>query len=118
MGLIFFLSAQPDLSTGLGLWDLILRKLAHMGVFGLLTLLWWRALLPHGGRPLLAAALISLVYAITDEFHQTFVEGRSGSPVDVGIDAIGIGLAVLLLRFGRVRRLLSVPRMCSERSGS
>ena len=44
MGLIFFLSAQPDLSTGLGTWDLILRKLAHMAEYGLLWLLWWRAL--------------------------------------------------------------------------
>lgn len=117
MGLIFFLSAQPDLSTGLGLWDLILRKLAHMGVFGLLTLLWWRALAPHVDHPLPVAALITLVYAATDEFHQTFVEGRSGSPVDVGIDAIGIGLAVLLLRSGRIRRWIATPRMCSGRSG-
>ena len=30
MGLIFFLSAQPDLSSGLGTWDTVLRKLAHM----------------------------------------------------------------------------------------
>ena len=30
MGLIFFLSAQPDLSSGLGTADTILRKLAHM----------------------------------------------------------------------------------------
>ena len=44
MGVIFFLSAQPDLNSGLGTWDTILRKLAHMAVFGLLWLLWWRAL--------------------------------------------------------------------------
>ena len=44
MGLIFFLSAQPDLNSGLGTWDTVLRKLAHMAEFGLLWLLWWRAL--------------------------------------------------------------------------
>ncbi|MEA2290075.1 MAG: hypothetical protein QOD55_2072, partial [Solirubrobacteraceae bacterium] len=70
MGVIFFLSAQPDLNSGLGDWDLVLRKLAHMTVFGVLALLWWRAL---GTRSPLPAALITIAYAISDEFHQSFV---------------------------------------------
>ncbi|MBI5103954.1 MAG: hypothetical protein HZB46_03005 [Solirubrobacterales bacterium] len=49
MALIFFLSAQPDLSSGLGSWDLVLRKLAHMTEYGVLFLLWWRALCPEHG---------------------------------------------------------------------
>jgi VanZ family protein len=102
MGLIFFLSAQPDLSTGLGFWDLVLRKLAHVSAFGLLTLLWWRALAGRRDRRLIAAAGIALLYAISDEYHQTFVEGRSGSPADVAIDTVGIALACVLVR----RRLL------------
>ena len=38
----------------------------------------------------------TIAYACTDEFHQTFVRGRHGSPIDVAIDALGalIGLAV------------------------
>ena len=55
----------------------------------LLTGLWWWALVGGVRRPLLAAAAISLAYAATDEYHQTFVDGRHGSPLDVGIDAIG-----------------------------
>ncbi|MCO5315665.1 MAG: VanZ family protein [Solirubrobacterales bacterium] len=102
MVVIFLLSAQPDLSTGLGTWDLILRKLAHMGVFGLLAVLWYRALAPTTDRALVLAVLFTLLYAISDEYHQTFVAGRSGSPVDVGIDVVGIGLAVLLIRSGRM----------------
>jgi VanZ family protein len=98
MAVIFVLSAQSELSTGLGLWDTVLRKLGHMSVYGLLTLLWLRALGPVIARALLVAAAISFLYAISDEFHQTFVSGRSGSPVDVGIDAIGIAGAVLLAR--------------------
>ena len=70
MGLIFFLSAQPDLSTGLGTWDLILRKLAHMAEYGLLWLLWWRAL--GYGNPALPAA-IAIGYSITDESRWTHV---------------------------------------------
>ena len=90
MGLIFFLSAQPDLSSGLGAWDTILRKLAHMAEYGLLWFLWWRAL--GHGNPAIAAA-IAIGYAITDELHQTTVQGRHGSPLDVLIDSVGIALA-------------------------
>jgi VanZ family protein len=93
MGVIFFFSAQPDLSTGLGTWDLVLRKLAHMAEYGLLWLLWLRALgRDHG----LAAAAITLAYAATDEIHQTFVTGRHGTPVDVLVDAAGVAIAAAL----------------------
>ena len=95
MGLIFFLSAQPDLNSGLGSWDTILRKLAHMAEFGLLWLLWWRAL---GYRGKALPALIAIAYAVTDELHQTTVEGRVGSPLDVLIDSAGVGLAILATR--------------------
>ncbi len=98
MGLIFLLSAQPELSTDLGLADLILRKAAHIVAFGTLTLLWWWALRPLGPRALPLAASIALAYAISDEYHQTFVEGRSGSPLDVAIDGLGIAGAVALVR--------------------
>jgi VanZ family protein len=39
-----------------------------------------------------------LAYAATDEFHQSFVEGRHGTPVDWLIDAAGMAVAVLLWR--------------------
>jgi VanZ family protein len=90
MGVIFALSAQPNLGTGLGGWDYVLRKLAHMTEYGILWLLWSRAL--GEGRRALAAA-IAIAYAATDEFHQTFVGGRHGTPVDVAIDAVGVALA-------------------------
>lgn len=94
MGLIFILSAQPDLSSGLGAWDLLLRKAAHITEFGLLFLLWRRAL----GARALPAALIAIAYAATDEIHQTFVSGRHGTPIDVLIDATGVGVAFYLVR--------------------
>jgi len=103
MALIFALSAQPDLSSGLGDWDTVLRKGAHMTEYGLLWWLWWRALgFGHPGP----AVAITLVYAATDEIHQTFVTGRHGSPVDWAIDAAGVGLAglaVVLLARRRAR---------------
>jgi VanZ family protein len=93
MAVIFALSAQPDLGTGLGTWDTILRKAAHMAEYGLLWWLWARAL-GHQGR----AAAIAIVYAITDELHQTTVEGRHGTPVDVLIDSVGIAIAYAATR--------------------
>ncbi|MBW3606749.1 MAG: VanZ family protein [Actinobacteria bacterium] len=92
MALIFALSATPDLSSGLGTWDLVLRKIAHVAIFGVLWLALARAV--DWRRPLLAT-VIAVLYAASDEIHQSFVAGRHGSPVDVAIDCVGIGLAVL-----------------------
>jgi VanZ family protein len=100
MGLIFFLSAQPDLDSGLGAIDLIGRKLIHAGEYGLLCLLWFRALATRASAPRasLIAFLVSVAYAATDEYHQTFVAGRSGSVIDVAVDALGAGAVALALR--------------------
>lgn len=105
MGLIFFLSAQPDLGTDLGALDTVLRKLAHMAEFGLLFGLWWRALGWPGPRQAVTAAAIALAYAVSDELHQTTVDGRHGAPTDVLIDAAGIALTWLgAHRFNLARR--------------
>jgi VanZ family protein len=100
MALIFWLSAQPDLGTGLGAWDTILRKCAHMTEYGLLWWLCWRAL---GFRHRGAAVAIALTYAASDELHQHFVPTRHGTPVDVAIDAAGIAIAVALVEWRRRR---------------
>ncbi len=99
MGLIFFLSAQPDLKTSLGLVDLILRKIVHTAEFGLLWCLWLRAF--RYRAPWWAAA-VTLGYAATDEVHQHFVHGRNGLPLDWAID--GIGVAVAFWLWTRARR--------------
>ena len=89
--LIFTLSSIPSLGTGLGTWDLVLRKLAHAAEFGILGALLCRAL---GREPL--AILLGSAYAVTDEFHQAFVSGRQGSPLDWLIDTGGVVAGVLL----------------------
>ena len=100
MALIFFFSHQPDLSSGLGVWDLIGRKIFHAAEYALLCLLWWRALadVTTRSRALAAAAVLSVAYAVSDELHQSFIEGRHGTPVDVAIDSIGVAAACLWLR--------------------
>jgi VanZ family protein len=104
MIVIFILSAQPG-GGDHPWWDVVLRKLGHVSGYALLTTLWWWALRGVSRRPLLLAAVISLAYGCTDEFHQTFVSDRTGTPVDVGIDAIGIALAAYLLSRPRIRRM-------------
>ena len=99
MVVIFALSAQPDLSTGLGVWDLVGRKLVHASEYALLCLLWWRALrtVTPSERAALIAFFICIAYSATDEYHQHFVKGRHASPVDVAIDSSGAGLAAVLI---------------------
>ena len=94
---IFALSSVSDLGTGLGTWDLVLRKLAHAAEFAVLGALLLRAL--GDERAALAAGI---AYAVTDEVHQHFVPGRVGSPLDVAIDAVGVAAGALLWRrYGR-----------------
>jgi VanZ family protein len=90
-GLIFGLSSIPSLSTGLGTWDLVLRKCAHMTEYAILAVLLARAT----RRPV-PAFVLAVLYAASDELHQHFVRGRHASPVDVAIDAVG-ALAGLVL---------------------
>jgi VanZ family protein len=95
---IFALSAVPSLGTGLGTWDLVLRKLAHVGEYAVLGALLARAV----SRAWLALAL-GVLYAVSDELHQSFVPGRAGRPLDVAIDAAGVALGVVAWRALRRR---------------
>jgi len=88
---IFAFSSIPSLSSGLGAWDTVLRKGAHITEYAILGALLYRAL----GREALALA-IGIAYAATDELHQHFVRGRHASPIDVGIDAVGLALGMIV----------------------
>jgi VanZ family protein len=90
---IFALSSVPGLGTGLGTWDTVLRKGAHVTEYAILGGLLLRAL----GRDV-PAFVAAVAYAATDELHQHFVAGRHASPVDVGIDAVGVAIGVLAWR--------------------
>ena len=96
---IFTLSSIPHLGTGLGTWDTVLRKGAHVTEYAIFGLLLLRAV----GREL-PAFLIGVAYAITDEVHQHFVQGRHASPIDVAIDSAGILLGIVLLARVESRR--------------
>ena len=90
---IFALSSLSDLGTGLGTWDLVLRKIGHAAEFALLGALLARAL-----RDDRIAFALGAGYAVTDEIHQHFVPGRVGAWYDVAIDAVGVALGILAWR--------------------
>jgi len=95
-GVIFALSSIPHLGTGLGVWDTVLRKGAHVTEYAILALVLLRAV----GREAPALAL-GVLYAASDELHQSFVRGRHASPVDVAIDSVGLLLGLLAWRRAR-----------------
>lgn len=118
MAVIFYLSAQPA-GAHHAWWVIVIRKLGHVTGYALLTTALWWALHEIVRRPLIWAVCISLAYACTDEFHQTFVRGREGTPRDVAIDAIGMAIAVVSIRMRRsflARRGRAAARRGSSRS--
>jgi VanZ family protein len=88
---IFAFSSIPSLSSGLGTWDYVLRKIAHVTEYAILGALLYRAF--EREAPALAAGI---AYAATDELHQHFVRGRHASVVDVAIDAVGVTLGMVI----------------------
>ena len=104
MGVIYFFSSQPDPFDFFKMKSqLTVSKAAHVAEYVVLAALLWRALRrePFGartGKALVAVWLITLLYAMTDEYHQTFVAGRNGNWVDVGIDLITPTLGIILYR--------------------
>ena len=96
---IFAFSSIPSLGTGLGTWDLLLRKLAHLTEYAILGALLLRAI-GRSGPAILAGGL----YAVSDEVHQHFVRGRHGAWYDVVIDTIGVTIGVLAWQRSRQAR--------------
>ncbi|MCK5460231.1 VanZ family protein [Candidatus Parcubacteria bacterium] len=94
VGIIFYFSHQPDLKSSLpDFWDLIFRKIAHISEYAVLSFLLMKTFIHHKITRKNAAILTLIIaasYAIGDEYHQTFIAGRSGSIRDVLIDSIGI----------------------------
>ncbi|HFD80159.1 MAG TPA: VanZ family protein [Gammaproteobacteria bacterium] len=98
MGVLFYLSHQPAL-------DLPMLfpgqdKLFHAGTYGLLGGLWLMAMPWNGGyrrHQVLLATLIASLYGISDEFHQSFVPGRTPEVADWLADTLGALLATTLL---------------------
>lgn len=89
--------------------DFIIRKIAHITEFFILTSTYYYGLEKTGNnkynfnKKYLISAVLALLYAISDEFHQLFVPSRVGTYKDVLIDSIGIFLCFPVLRLAKNR---------------
>jgi VanZ family protein len=89
----------PNISDAtIGSVQLVVRKLGHFTEYAILAALLYRAWRRNRTRALALSFFAAAIYAALDEFHQSFVGSRTGSPIDVLIDCAGalVGLATYL----------------------
>jgi VanZ family protein len=90
----------------------IIRKLAHFSIYALVGV-WIMAFMSTFDIKLykkwIISMLVGVLYAASDEFHQSFVPGRGPSIVDVGIDSLGVltGILAVLIIISIYRALKS-----------
>ncbi len=98
MGTIFVLSSlSPEALPFFGRYDVLVKKAAHATGYAMLAIAYFAAL-PGRLNPVYRAALsllMAILFALSDEFHQSFVRGRHATLRDVGIDTLGAVLALL-----------------------
>lgn len=84
----------------------VVRKTGHFGEYGILAVLWMILLLSFDRVRklkwyviLMIPTIICFIYAVSDEFHQRFVDGRTPKAMDVIIDTVGglAGAGVILI---------------------
>jgi VanZ family protein len=89
--LIFYLSSIPNLQSALPSWqDFILRKLAHIFVFFILSYFLISSFTRYKRAYIYFVIVAVIAYAFIDEYHQVFVPFRYGSAKDILIDSIGV----------------------------
>jgi len=80
----------------------LMRKTAHMTEYAVFCLLLYAAFLDAEDfewhpRLALRSVIIAGIYSLTDEYHQSFVPGRTPSIIDCGIDTVGAALSTLIV---------------------
>lgn len=86
--------------------NVFVRKCAHMVEYAILMYLWFRSLYTvreRFSRTVIVSVVLSVLYAASDEWHQSFVPSRDGTITDVGWDATGAILMGLFLWYVYVR---------------
>lgn len=107
MALIFYLSSRSTLPTFPGIVpDVAVKKSGHLVEYAILAGLVWRAL-RHTSQVrnrAVFAFILTVVYAASDEFHQSFVPGRTSRVTDVLIDSAGTLLCLIALEWWHNKR--------------
>ena len=74
----------------------VVRKCAHVAEYAILSAILLRALRQHLVAARWIAFVLAALYAVLDEFHQSFVPSRTGSPWDVVTDSVGALLGLII----------------------
>ena len=105
---IYWLSSIPDLGTRQRpLMDLA-QNIGHAPLYAVLAFLVLKSCsgIPASSWPLKAAVLLAgAAWAALDEWHQSFVPGRSCSLGDFLVDLIGMGVMLAFLHWRAVRSM-------------
>ncbi len=92
----------PNISDGtIASIQLVVRKCAHVTEYAILAALLYRAARSHRERVVAFAFIVAALYAVLDEFHQSFVATRTASLWDVAIDCLGALLGLTIYRLVR-----------------
>ena len=100
----FLLWLDPHISfRTIALAQLIVRKAGHLTEYAILAALLWRALRHNWSmvrrsfwKPAIVALAVAMVYATTDEFHQSFIPSRTATAHDVMVDVVGAIVGLLI----------------------
>lgn len=109
MGLIFWLSSFHKLQASPVSWqDFIIRKTAHFLEYAILFSLYFRAFKKTTQfsikKIIIFSLFLTILYSISDEYHQTKVNGRTGRIFDVLVDSLG-GLFGLYFSVSLIKKL-------------
>jgi hypothetical protein len=109
VSVIFVLSSIAASHVPFAHYDnFLLRNLARIGEYAVLTALVWWALQKYTssrGRAWLLAALVAALYGVSDAWLQAWIAGRQGALRDMGFDALGIAASYALAQ----RRPFTAP---------
>lgn len=100
MGIIFSLSSLPAARIPFfGEYDVLLKKSGHALGYAGLGIAYFIALPPRLATRYrwLLALIMAILFALSDEFHQSLVEGRTSSLRDVLIDSGGAAVALTVV---------------------
>lgn len=113
MGIIFASSNQTSMDIpNFGLFDFLVKKAGHIIGYALLS-----TTLFYGFRwkkqKMFLVFFLSIIYAGSDEFHQSYISGRTSSMYDVLVydqigTLLGLGISLIVLRFTQIRA--QIPR--------
>ncbi len=81
--------------------DFIIRKCAHFSLYALGGVLIYNYINTYyvkQNKKICISIILGIIFAITDEFHQFFISGRSAQILDVCIDSLGIVVGVILIK--------------------